>query len=213
MRKPELLSGIVGVFEIISFEGTRGKSSYYQVKCLMCGNIKSMRRDGIKNSNSCGCVRGTTTHGLFEKGPMYFMWHDMKNRCYNPKADRYNRYGDRGIIVCDEWKNDYKSFHDWALSNGWKKGLQIDRKDNDGNYTPDNCQFLTPKQNSRKRGNTVWVNYNSKKVCLSEICDELGFNTKRYKSIHRYMNMGMYFEDAVLKSNKPVNTVSYSTCF
>jgi len=73
----------------------------------------------------------------------------MKRRCCDPNRNQYERYGGRGIIVCDAWL-DYKTFEKWALENGWQKGLTIDRIDNDGNYEPDNCQFITRSENSKK---------------------------------------------------------------
>lgn len=78
----------------------------------------------------------------------------MRQRCYNPNNPRYYRYGGRGITICEEWKN-LNNFIEWALSNGWVEGLQIDRINNDGNYTPDNCRFVTNKQNSRNRNNHI----------------------------------------------------------
>jgi hypothetical protein len=83
--------------------------------------------------------------------PLYQVWVNMKKRCYNKDNKQYKDYGGRGIIVCDEWMNP-KIFIEWCLANGWEKGLQIDRRDNDGNYDPDNCRFVTPKENSLNRG-------------------------------------------------------------
>ena len=74
----------------------------------------------------------------------------MKTRCHNPKTPCWKRYGGRGIKICDEWINDFSAFRAWALVNGYKPGLTIDRKDNDGNYSPDNCQWLTLSENSKK---------------------------------------------------------------
>jgi hypothetical protein len=75
----------------------------------------------------------------------------MKRRCYDPKRKAYINYGGRGIFVCDEWKNDVSKFIQWALGNGYQKGLTIDRIDNDKGYSPDNCQFLTLSENSAKK--------------------------------------------------------------
>jgi hypothetical protein len=75
----------------------------------------------------------------------------MKDRCTNPHNKSYHRYGGRGISVCDEWMNDYSAFQSWALSHGYTENLTIDRIDNDGNYTPNNCQWLTASENSKKR--------------------------------------------------------------
>ena len=80
-------------------------------------------------------------HGLYYH-PLYRVWAGMKHRCGNEDADYYKDYGGRGISVCDEWIENPKSFIKWALSHGWEKGLEIDRENNDGNYTPNNCRFV-----------------------------------------------------------------------
>jgi hypothetical protein len=74
----------------------------------------------------------------------------MKQRCEYPKHRSYKNYGGRGIKVCDEWHDDFQVFHDWAIAAGYKDGLTIDRVDNDGGYTPDNCQWITAAENARK---------------------------------------------------------------
>lgn len=74
----------------------------------------------------------------------------MKPRCLSPNDPHYKWYGGRGIIVCDEWKNSYENFRDWAMSNGYTDDLTIDRIDNDGNYEPSNCQFITASENLKK---------------------------------------------------------------
>jgi hypothetical protein len=75
----------------------------------------------------------------------------MLVRCYNPENNNYHNYGGRGIRVCDEWRQSRDAFKNWAIANGWERGLQIDRIDNDGDYEPGNCMFTTGVWNSRKR--------------------------------------------------------------
>ena len=78
------------------------------------------------------------------------IWSCMKQRCYNKKHNAYYRYGGRGIKVCDEWKNNADAFIEWALNNGYNDNLELDRIDNDGNYEPSNCQWLTRSENRKK---------------------------------------------------------------
>ena len=80
----------------------------------------------------------------------------------------YKDYGGRGITVCDEWKHDFKNFYNWAMDNGYKEGLTIDRIDVNGNYTPDNCRWATLKQQGNNKRNTVYLTYEGKTRSLSE---------------------------------------------
>jgi len=89
------------------------------------------------------CVTGKITR-------LYRAWQNMKWRCLNPNTINYHRYGGRGIIVCKEWKNSYLNFKKWAVSNGYKDGLSIDRIDNDKGYSPINCQWITRVENTIK---------------------------------------------------------------
>jgi len=100
-------------------------------------------------------------------------WISMMNRCYDPKRHSYPRYGGRGIQVCSEWHDMYV-FAEWCRNNGYKKELQLDRIDNDGNYCPENCRFVTSKENSRNRRNTVSVLVNGQEHEISEAAQKFG---------------------------------------
>jgi hypothetical protein len=95
-------------------------------------------------SKSAFTARNSSTDGL--EG----VWRAMKQRCSDPKHKSYARYGDRGIMVCDQWVNSLDAFIEWARKNGYVRGLQLDRIDNDRGYCPENCQWITPVENSRK---------------------------------------------------------------
>ena len=86
--------------------------------------------------------------------PLYGVWGTMKTRCYNKNRKTYKYWGGKGIIVCKEWLNNPKAFIEWCLENGYKKGLQIDRENNDGNYEPSNCRFVTAIVNVQNKGAT-----------------------------------------------------------
>ena len=127
-----------------------------------CGNrwITTMTHVRTNGSKSCGCIKKpppiNMTHGL-SKHPLYLILNSIIQRCYNKNDKSFKIYGGRGITVCEEWKNDFKAFYDWAMGNGYKKGLSIDRIDNDGNYEPSNCRWTTniiQSRNQRKRGGT-----------------------------------------------------------
>lgn len=87
---------------------------------------------------------------------LYWAWKSMKQRCQNPNCKAYRNYGGRGIKVCNEWQQ-FDPFLEWALTHGHAKGLDLDRKDNNGNYSPDNCRWVTRRQNVNNRRNTVRI--------------------------------------------------------
>lgn len=133
--------------------------NFAEVSCV-CGNKKVVSVYSLRNGNtkSCGCIQKewaknamikmNTTHG-YGYHPLAVVWHSMKNRCFWKKDKGYHNYGGRGIIICDEWINNPKLFFDWALNNGYQKGLTIDRINNNGNYEPMNCRWVSLKINTR----------------------------------------------------------------
>ncbi len=152
----DILKTMSGNWEILKEIPERSINGVYtrlvECKCV-CGKIKNVHVQHIikKTSQSCGCCKKSIkTHGL-SKHTLFYVWQSMRARCYNKNRPRYNDWGGRGITVCDLWNNDFKSFYDWAISNGYVKGLQIDRINNDGNYEPDNCRWATAKENSNNR--------------------------------------------------------------
>lgn len=106
-------------------------------------------RNNVMENNSY-----PTTHGL-SKHPLYLTWRNIIKRCHWDKYKFKHRYADRGIIVCDLWRYNFVNFYNWAIENNWQKGLQIDRINNDGNYEPNNCRFVTSATNNRNRSNNV----------------------------------------------------------
>ena len=142
-------------------EKTTKRSPHGEIiwKCrCKCGNITEVRGSNLLggHTKSCGCLYKETRekHGDAKKGErarLYNIWIMIKDRCYNPNNRAYKWYGGRGIKVCEEWENNYPAFKTWALANGYKEGLTIDRIDNDGDYCPGNCQWITRAENAKKR--------------------------------------------------------------
>jgi len=117
---------------------------------------------------------------------LYNVWQDMKQRVLNPNNKRYKDYGGRGIIICPEWTNDFINFRDWALNNGYKEDLEINRVINDGNYEPSNCDFVPAEENMRNRrkpkteilslelANEIRTLWKTGKYKLKELADKFG---------------------------------------
>lgn len=146
-------------------EGYRDKSQLHRMVLCQCdcGKTVVTRLSGVRfgTTTSCGCYklkvnrecRNRLTHGI-RKHPLYNIWRGIKSRCYNKKDAGYKFYGERGVRMCDDWLNNPKAFYDWAILNGWKKGLHLDKdKLAPGGigklYCPELCCFLTPKENTR----------------------------------------------------------------
>lgn len=122
-------------------------------------NIKSLKNGDTK---SCGCWNDEclrkVVHGHKRRNdnggahPLYIIWCEFRRRCRSKTHKRYADYGGRGITVCQLWDSNYQAFYDWAMTHGYQQGLTIDRRNNNGPYSPDNCRFVTyAVNNSNKR--------------------------------------------------------------
>jgi hypothetical protein len=118
----------------------------YIFKCLKCNNLIEINLSNGRRNKTCGCE--LLNHSNIKSKRLYECWVNMFTRCTNKNNEKYKRYGGRGILICKEWSN-YLIFQKWALCNGYKNNLQIDRKNNNGNYEPSNCRWVTLKENIR----------------------------------------------------------------
>lgn len=173
-----------------------------------CGEIVShpARRLISGNTQSCGClkrqmvVERSTKHNLSHTR-IYKTLSGMKDRCQNKKARAYVDYGGRGIKVCDEWlgENGVTNFYQWSMQNGYKKTLTIDRIDNNKGYSPDNCRWVSMKeQGSNKRNNRTFT-YRGETKTLTEWSRVLGI--KRETIRDRMDKLGYSFEEAIVKGD------------
>lgn len=149
--------------ELFVIEPTQKRNAarrvYWWCHCS-CGNFVEVASNNLINGNtiSCGCAKvkrmrkQAYKHGDSNNADSpYTSWEDMRQRCLNQNNSNYPRYGGRGIAITPDWTS-YEGFKDWAIANGWQKGLTIDRVDNDGNYCPDNCEWVTRSENARRQG-------------------------------------------------------------
>lgn len=112
------------------------------------------------------------------KNRLYRIWTNMKSRCYNPKASRYEHYGGKGVTVCPEWLNDFQAFYDWAMSHGYSDELSIDRIDVNGNYEPGNCRWEPPKGQSNNLSVNRKITFNGMTKTLAEWAAVTGINRR-----------------------------------
>ena len=148
-------------------------------KCK-CGNEITMKSQTLKTAiirnsknTSCGCY----FHGDAGKTKLHGVWAGMKRRCNNENTKHYNRYGGRGITVCEEWQ-EFPNFKKWAIDNGYKGGLTVDRIDNNKGYEPSNCRLVTIKENINNRDITKKAEYNGKLMLFTDIAKETNIKIK-----------------------------------
>lgn len=158
-----------------------------------CGRKAVIQGRTLRNgtSTSCGKHKKPTNliHGK-SKTRLWVVWCGMKQRCYNPNSTHYKSYGARGIKICDEWL-DFQNFHDWAYANGYdenapKGKCTIDRIDNNKGYSPDNCRWISIKEQANNKQQSVWVKINGETKTLMEWCKV--YNIKYHTVVGRIDN-------------------------
>lgn len=176
MERIDLTGRRFGRLTVVKYVYTKNRKPYYKVKCD-CGKTKIVCGDSLSRglTQSCGCLRddrvsaSVSSHGL-SGHPLYAVYRSMIDRCYNEKSPAYKYYGARGIGVCDEWRNDFKAFYDWAIANGWEDKVAfgykhriwtLDRIDCNKGYSPDNCRYVSAfmQANNTRKNHTERVSY------------------------------------------------------
>lgn len=128
------------------------------------------------------------------KKRLYSIWHNMKSRCYYPKSEHFQYYGGRGITVCDEWRNSFKTFYEWAVANGYRGDLTIDRKDTNGNYEPSNCRWVDMVAQNNHTSKNNYITHNGETKTTAEWARQYGIHRCVFNNRIR---RGWTFERAV----------------
>lgn len=202
-RKRNLIGQKFGRLTVIKDSGERKDANGYKGTVLWhckceCGGEINVRSDSLTSgmTRSCGCLQyenglASRTHGQ-SNSRIYSIYQNMKDRCYNPNNERYRRYGGRGISICDEWLNDFEEFYSWAMKNGYKDDLSIDRIDNDGNYEPANCRWATHIIQANNKSTNVHLFYKGEEYTRAELSRELGID---YETFRRKLKQGFSIND------------------
>ncbi len=163
---------VVQEAEAVILSGKR----YRRILCVCdCGNETAVRVSGLRSGNvkSCGCIHATRllTHG-HSRSETYHTWQNIRTRCLNPNAPNYPSYGGSGIRVCERWGN----FEAFLADLGERPSPRhsIDRIDSEGDYTPENCRWATPKEQARNRSSNRILTYDGETLCLAEWAERIG---------------------------------------
>ena len=201
MEKYNMLTIIKEVDPLILPSGQKNKA--FLCKCD-CGTEKIIRKSHLVRgrTQSCGC-KSKLQNGLSQH-PLYKILQAIKLRTNGHYDDIYKK---KGIKICNEWSN-FLNFYDWAIKSGYKKGLQIDRIDSNGNYEPSNCRFVTSKQNCNNRENTFFVIYKNKKYAFTDLIEIK--NLQKHQAtlrgrIKRNWSIEKAFETPIRKGNYKTN--------
>lgn len=164
-----------GRLTVLNLDKTENRKSYWRCQCD-CGNQVIVRSDCLKSGTgrpctvSCGCYNREKNTAYIDgrcKTKLYHVYYGILQRCNNPREKHYNDYGGRGIqCLFQNWEQ----FRDWSLNNGYQEGLSIDRINNDGNYSPENCRWTTQavqNSNKRPRSTDIFVEYEGQRVNLA----------------------------------------------
>lgn len=166
MNKEDMIGKRFGKLTVINESPPKNGRRCWRCSCD-CGNETIVMEKNLKNgiTKSCGCLRlervheAKTVHGesggkiVGERTALYRCWSNMKSRCYNENVRSYADYGAKGIEVCDEWRNDFTKFSEWAYTHNYQDSLTIERIDPTKNYCPENCEWITLSENSRRAHN------------------------------------------------------------
>ena len=178
----------------------------WKCKCD-CGNEVVVLAQSLSNgaTKSCGCLKKERVHEICrthgelvykkKRTRLYCIWENMKRRCFNPKNQFYYCYGGRGITVCDEWKDSFEAFREWAYSSGYDEYLTIDRVNVDGNYEPDNCRWVTMKEQSNNKRTSHFLTFNGETKTIAQWSEATGFS---YPTLFMRIKRGLSAEETLL---------------
>lgn len=218
-QKFDLTGQQFGRLKVIKFIG-KAKDRQYLWECecsceqhthiiVKAGNLKS------GNTQSCGCLHKEKIkkgkHGQTNT-KLYGVWNGIKGRCLNSNHKSYGDYGGRGITICEEWL-EFKNFYEWAINNGYKEGLSIERENVNGNYEPSNCRWATAKEQANNTRTNHFIEYNGENKTIKQWEDETGLPigqriTSDNWTIERAMNTPLHDNYRIYTYNGESHTIA-----
>ncbi len=207
MKKIEILPMTRFGKLVVLQEYGKSKNGAYRYVCLCdCGNFHVATGCNLRSGStkSCGCIHKefignlNKSHGK-SSTRLNGIWRGIKDRCLNPNNSSYERYGAKGISICEEWKNSFESFYEWSMNNGYSAELTIDRIDNSKGYFPENCRWADCFTQARNKSNCRYYTYRGQTKTLSEWSEISGIDRKTISD--RIDRFGWSFEKAI--STKP----------
>ena len=210
-KEIDIKNKVFGRLIAIRKSDSKNGFSYWLCKCS-CGKEKIIRKSHLMSGKikSCGCLvkdcKSRYKHNK-SKTRLYRIYLNMKNRCYWKNHKQFNLWGGKGIVVCEEWKNDFMSFYNWAINNGYKDNLTIDRIDCNGNYEPLNCRWVDSKEQANNTKTVRYFEYNGERGTI-------WFFSKKYnkseKLIRNRIQQGWSIKDAIEKKKmNPIHFLKY----
>jgi hypothetical protein len=182
-----------GMLTVVSWAGIYGSGTHAKRMALCkcsCGIEKDVRLASLLSGNttSCGCIQKPYENKIKSKYGVYHtqllhIYKQILRRCGDPSDVNYHNYGGRGIEVCKEWAKDFIVFYDWAISNGWLKGKEIDRENNNEGYSPSNCRIVTKSVNARNRRDNRVIELDGVSMTMIEWAEKTGieYDVIRYR--------------------------------
>lgn len=195
-----------GRLTIVCLRPELKRAPFYKEFCDVvcdCGHKKTLLLESILRgaTSSCGCYakerasETNTKHGDTKIRPrLYRIWENMRGRCNNPGNTSYKYYGAKRIKVCNEWDN-YEVFRNWALTHGYKDNLTIDRINTYGNYCPENCRWVSRKEQDRNKTTNHLLTFGNKTQCITDWCEALHINVN---TVNKRLRLGWSVEQALL---------------
>lgn len=183
-RKFDMTGQVFGEWTVLQRAGKATSGNYKWLCRCSCGTVKEVDGNSLRSGKSTRCRHCIIPHNKtkYSGDPIQTIWSGMKQRCYDKKQSHYHLYGGRGISICDEWISNPVEFYRWAYANGYKRGLSIDRIDNNKGYYPENCRFIKKEEQSSNRRTNRYITIDGEVDIMTGWCRRFGISRNTVKS-------------------------------